>query len=255
MVKKCDKKVAMITGAASGIGHATAKRFRDEGYIPVIIDINLENAEKIAAELGGMAVKTDVTKYEECVAAAEAVMAAYGRIDILVNCAGGASGRMLNMPGCMHEVPISRLEWGIALNLMGPLYMTHAVINHMIDARFGRIIYLGSAAGVVGAVGGVDYSASKGGLESLTKSLAMEVGKYGINVCIVSPGPIMTRPGNAAGNSFLGRPGEPEEVANVINFLCSEEASFVTGHNYIVDGGRCLGGLPWGEKNRIEKKY
>ncbi len=242
-----NKRVAVITGGASGIGAATARRFASEGIIPVIVDLNLDAARTLADELGGYAVRVDVMSYDECKSAGEEIFAKYGRIDILVCCAGGNSARILNQRGKFAETPISRFEFGINLNLMGAAYMAHSVINYMIDAKFGRIIFIGSAAGIVGAAGCVEYSASKGGLESLTKSLAMEVGRQGITVNIVSPGPIMTRPGMENGNTFLGRCGEPEEVASMINYLASDEAGFVTGHNHIVDGGRCLGGLPWGK--------
>lgn len=241
------KRVAIITGGASGIGKATAERFSKEGIIPVIADLNGEAAESTAKELGGMGIGLDVTDYDACRKAADAVYEKYGRIDILVACAGGSSARILNQPGNFADIDISRVRFGINLNLMGAIYICHAVINYMIKARYGRIIFLGSAAGIVGAAGGVDYSASKGGLMSFTKSLAMEVGRQGINVNIVSPGPIMTRPGMANGNTFLGRCGEPEEVASMINYLASDEASFLTGQNYIVDGGRTLGGLPYGD--------
>lgn len=242
-----ERRVAIITGGASGIGKATAERFHAEGIVPVIADLNAESAEALAQRLGGMAIKVDVTDYNACKKAAESVFDRYGRIDILVCCAGGASGRILNQPGNFADIDISRVEFGIKLNLMGAIYMCHSVINRMIDAKYGRIIFLGSAAGMVGAAGGVDYSAAKGGLTSFTKSLAMEVGRQGINVNIVSPGPIMTRPGMAAGNTFLGRCGEPEEVASMINYLVSDEAGFLTGQNYVVDGGRTLGGLPYGD--------
>lgn len=241
------KRVAIITGGASGIGKAAAERFSKEGIIPVIADLNGEAAENTAKELGGMGIGLDVTDYDACRKAADAVYEKYGRIDILVACAGGSSARILNQPGNFADIDISRVRFGINLNLMGAIYICHAVINYMIKARYGRIIFLGSAAGIVGAAGGVDYSASKGGLMSFTKSLAMEVGRQGINVNIVSPGPIMTRPGMANGNTFLGRCGEPEEVASMINYLASDEASFLTGQNYIVDGGRTLGGLPYGD--------
>lgn len=241
------KRVAIITGGASGIGKAAAERFSKEGIIPVIADLNGEAAESTAKELGGMGIGLDVTDYDACKRAADAVYEKYGRIDILVACAGGSSARILNQPGNFADIDISRVRFGINLNLMGAIYICHAVINYMIKARCGRIIFLGSAAGIVGAAGGVDYSASKGGLMSFTKSLAMEVGRQGINVNIVSPGPIMTRPGMASGNTFLGRCGEPEEVASMINYLASDEASFLTGQNYIVDGGRTLGGLPYGD--------
>lgn len=241
------KRVAIITGGASGIGKAAAERFSKEGIIPVIADLNGEAAESTAKELGGMGIGLDVTDYDACKRAADAVYEKYGRIDILVACAGGSSARILNQPGNFADIDISRVRFGINLNLMGAIYICHAVINYMIKAKYGRIIFLGSAAGIVGAAGGVDYSASKGGLMSFTKSLAMEVGRQGINVNIVSPGPIMTRPGMANGNTFLGRCGEPEEVASMINYLASDEASFLTGQNYIVDGGRTLGGLPYGD--------
>ncbi|MBQ8510441.1 MAG: SDR family oxidoreductase [Clostridia bacterium] len=240
---KTDKRVAIVTGAASGIARATAERFAKEGIIPVIVDMNIEEGQKVADALGSMAIKVDITSYEECCAAAKKVFETYGRIDILVNCVGGHSGRILNMQGNFADVPISRIEFGIKMNLMGTLYMTHAVIRHMIDAHYGKIINLGSVAGVVGAKGGTDYSTSKGGIFSFTKSLAMEVAKEGINVCCVSPGPVLTRPAMAQMKTYFGRVGKPEEIASLINYLCSDEAAFITGHNYVIDGGRCFGGL------------
>ena len=240
-------RVAVITGGASGIGKATAERFSREGIIPVIADLDHDRAAEVADSLGGMAVKLDVTDYDDCKRAADEVFARYGHIDILVCCAGGSSARILNQPGNFADIDISRVRFGIELNLMGAINCCHVVIKRMISAGYGRIIFLGSAAGIVGAAGGVDYSASKGGLMSFTKSLAMEVGKQGLRVNIVSPGPIMTRPGMASGNTFLGRCGEPEEVASMINYLVSDEASFLTGQNFIVDGGRTLGGLPYGD--------
>lgn len=240
-------RVAVITGGASGIGKATAERFRREGIIPVIADLDHDRAAEVADSLAGMAVKLDVTDYDDCKRAADEVFARYGHIDILVCCAGGSSARILNQPGNFADIDISRVRFGIELNLMGAINCCHVVIKRMIEAGYGRIIFLGSAAGIVGAAGGVDYSASKGGLMSFTKSLAMEVGKQGLRVNIVSPGPIMTRPGMASGNTFLGRCGEPEEVASMINYLVSDEASFLTGQNFIVDGGRTLGGLPYGD--------
>lgn len=247
MSENKEKRVAIITGGASGIGKSTAERFSKEGIIPVIADLDEDAAKKLAEELGGMGIGLDVTDYDACRSAADAVYEKYGRIDILVACAGGAPARILNQPGNFADIDISRFRFGIDLNLMGAIYICHSVINYMIKAKYGKIVFLGSAAGIVGSAGGVDYSAAKGGLMSFTKSLAMEVGRQGINVNIVSPGPIMTRPGMASGNTFLGRCGEPEEVASMINYLVSDEATFLTGQNYIVDGGRTLGGLPYGD--------
>ena len=241
-----DNKLAIITGGASGIGEAVARRFHADGIIPVIFDLNESAAKSLAEELGGDALGLDVGSYEECVSAADRVIAKYGRIDILVNCAGGDSGRLLNQRGNFADIPISRVDFGIRLNLMGTLYMTHAVINHMIAAGYGRIISFGSAAGVVGSAGSCDYSAAKGGIIAFTKALSMEVGCKGITVNCVSPGPILTRPGMAAGRTYLGRVGKPGEVAALVSFLASDDAAFITGQNYIIDGGRCNGGLPWG---------
>jgi NAD(P)-dependent dehydrogenase (short-subunit alcohol dehydrogenase family) len=243
-----ENKVAIITGGASGIGEAISRRFARDGIIPVIADINLEAANALADELSATAMKVDVRSYDECKAAAEKVYAEYGHIDILVNCAGGNPGRILKQRGNFSDTPISRVDFGIQLNLMGAIYMTHSVINYMIESTYGKIINIGSVAGVVGAAGSCDYAAAKGGLISFTKSLSMEVGQYGINVTCVSPGPILTHSEMASGNTFLGRVGKPEEVASLVAYLVSDEAGFITGHNYIIDGGRCNGGLPWGSK-------
>ena len=157
-------RVAVITGGASGIGKATAERFSREGIIPVVADLDPDRAAEVADRLGGMAVKLDVTDYDDCKRAADKVFARYGHIDILVCCAGGSSARILNQPGNFADIDISRVRFGIELNLMGAINCCHVVIKRMITAGYGRIIFLGSAAGIVGAAGGVDYSASKGGL-------------------------------------------------------------------------------------------
>jgi len=137
----------------------------------------------------------------------------------------------------------------LGVNLKGVLNCCRAVINHMIERRKGKIVNLGSTAGVVGDAGLADYSAAKGGVIAFTKALAKEVGPYGINVNCVSPGPIDTQGlallpeirEKAKKATVLGRLGRPEEVANLIVFLASEEADYIVGQNFLLCGGRSLG--------------
>jgi NAD(P)-dependent dehydrogenase (short-subunit alcohol dehydrogenase family) len=124
------------------------------------------------------------------------------------------------------------------VNLLGPMILTHAVLGNMVEKRSGKIINIGSVAGVTGLVKMVDYSAAKGGIIAMTKALAIELGEYNINVNCVSPGSIKTCLGAPA--TYLKKTGYPEDIANVVCFLASEEAHFITGQNYIVDGGRVL---------------
>lgn len=239
-------KVAMVTGAANGIGKATALLFAEEGAKIAIVDIDEQKGQATCEEIramGGTAnfYKTDLRLYKDIAAAKDGILADFGQIDILVNCAGGSIKRMKNQLGPYYEMDPELLAYGMDLNLMGPMYCARAVVPHMIERHFGKIIHLGSVAGVVGTRWGPDYSAAKGALISFTKSLAMELGEFGINVCCVSPGPVLTRPEMAKLQTYLGRAAEPREIADLILYLVSDKASFITGQNYIIDGGRCWG--------------
>jgi len=249
-----ENKVAIVTGAAGGIGRAIAIRLAKEGAALVVNDISLESLNKVADEIKAMrckviAVKADVTSSQEVKQMVKTTLDEFGGIDVLVNVAGGAArgkGR-----GYFHEVPEEFWSSVIDLNLKGTLMCCHAVIEHMIQRRRGKIINIASIAGMIGSSNRMaDYSAAKAGVIGFTKALAKELGSYGINVNSVSPGPIATprfftleeeAKKRLENTTYLKRLGKPEEVANVVVFLASDEASYVTGQNYAVCGGRSLG--------------
>ena len=244
-------QVAIVTGGAIGIGRQTALRLAREGAKVVIADINIDGANKVAEEIKALgqeviALKVDITSLDEANQMAKATLDKFGQIDILGNIAGGA------IPGKIGPFSQSVKEvWDriIGLNLYGTFTCTRAVINHMIERRSGKIVNIASVAGIVGQANTADYAAAKGGIIAFTKSLAKEVAQYGINVNCVSPAVTGTERVLSMPEEFLqkqikmihlGRYGKPEEIANVIVFLASDEAGFVTGANYVVDGGITL---------------
>jgi len=191
-------------------------------------------------------VKVDITSLDEANQMAKTTLDEFGQIDILANIAGGAVPEKIGPFSQSDKEVWDRI---IALNLYGTFNCTRAVINHMIERRSGRIVNVASVAGIVGQANTADYAAAKGGIIAFTKSLAKEVAPYGINVNCVSPAFTGTERVLSMPKEFLqkqvktihlGRYGKPEEIANVIVFLASDEASFVTGANYVVDGGITL---------------
>ena len=244
-----ENKVAMITGAASGMGLLSAQKLAEEGAKVVLTDVNAD-AVAVAAEAirkdGGEAIgiQVDVRDYGQVEAAATAALEKFGRIDLLLNCAGGAEGRMLKCGLPFHEMPIEVIDWGLDVNLKGVVYCCRAVLGTMIQQKSGVIINLGSVTGIQGdGYGAVNYSAAKSGIIGLTKSLALCGAPHGVRCCCVSPGPVLTRPGMANMKTRLGRAAEPIEVVNLILYLCSDKAAFITGTNYLIDGGRTIGGM------------
>jgi Dehydrogenases with different specificities (related to short-chain alcohol dehydrogenases) len=244
---KLKNQVALITGGGGVLGGAIARKLAAEGAKIVLFDIRAEfaarNAEAVIAAAGvAEPVGLDITDAAEVRRVIDELHARHGRIDILVNCAGGsARGRMKSF----HEQSLDVVRDIIGVNLFGTLHCIHAVSRHMVAAGSGNIVNIGSAVAVQGLVGCVDYAASKGAILSATKSLAKELSPLGINVNCVSPGQIpREHPDDpddfARRHSFLNRIGTPDDIASLVVYLTLPEAGFITGQNYIVDGGRTL---------------
>ena len=255
MSERLKDKVAVITGAASGIGAACARRFAAEGARLVVSDIGEAACADLAAEIGRAGARVvvapgDVTSRADTEAIAKAARDSFGRIDVLVNSAGITGRTVADEPD-----PEERWRRVIDVNLKGTMLMCMAAVEVMREAGSGSIVNLASIMGHVGYPPGAGlsdgfspYAQSKGGVVQLTRDLGVAIGHEGIRVNAVCPGFVRTplTESITSNNELsarlveahpLGRMAEPEEIANVILFLASDEASFVTGANWLVDGG------------------
>ncbi len=246
-------KVAVVTGAASGIGRAIASDLAGFGAKVVIADMDLKNAQKAVREIesaGGkaIAVKTDVSDSRSVDQMVRRTVEKYGRIDILVNNAGIMSRcTLMDMKG-------EDLEHTLEINLKGVFLCSQAVAKHMIERKSGKIVNLGSSLSSRGSAcnlsgGGADYCASKAAVQAFTRTLAMELAPCGINVNAVAPGVTNTpmHDGLWEGakmyyeNSVpLGRMAEPEDIADVVLFLVTDAARYITGQTIHVNGGQIM---------------
>lgn len=250
---RLEGKVALVTGAASGIGAACALRFAQEGAALAGFDLDEPGAGdwKDAAELsGGALFETGDVRSEERIAAfVSHVRERFGRIDVLVNSAGVGSG------GYVHQLDPAEWDRVIEVNLKGTFLFSRAVLPTMIEQADGSIVNLASVEGLEGMELTSAYNASKGGVVLLTRNMAIDYGRRGIRVNCLCPGfietPLLEQVlGNPEMDAvkekvrdahMLGRFGQPGEVANAALFLASDEASFVTGHALVVDGGFTAG--------------
>ena len=242
-------KVSLITGAGSGIGRASAIAFAREGSQVVVSDINAEGGEETVSrisEMGGQAifVSADVSHAGDVEALVQSAVQQYGRLDCALNNAGVSGGQRL-----IHEYSEDDWDRVIDINLKGVWLCLKYEIIQMLEQGGGAIVNTASTMGLVGGAGSASYGASKHGVLGLTKNAAVEYAKSGIRVNAVCPGHIRTpmiEQGSllVRGNEEriiarhpLGRLGAPEEIAETVVWLCSDAASFVTGHAMTVDGG------------------
>lgn len=242
-----EDRIAIVTGAASGMGLLAAQQFAEEGAKVVLTDVN-GDAVNAAAEgiratgADAIGIQVDVRCYDQISDAVARTVKEFGRVDILLNCAGGCSSRVFGRSEPFHQLPVEVIEWGVDVNFKGPILFCRAVLGQMIEQKSGVIINMGSVDGVTGSFS-LDYGASKTGMIGLTKCVALYGASHGIRACCVSPGPVLTRPEMAKMKTRLGRAAEPEEITKLILYLCSEDAAFITGANYTIDGGRSVGAM------------
>jgi NAD(P)-dependent dehydrogenase (short-subunit alcohol dehydrogenase family) len=239
-------KVAVISGAASGMGLVFSKKFVESGGKIVMSDINEEALNKAVEEVNAISegsaigLTCDVRKYENVKAVCDLAVEKFGRIDITVPFAGGAEKRIFSIKEPDFEkVPIEVFDWSIDVNLKSQLYFDHAAFGVMKAQKSGVLIHIGSVSGAEGSTSCPAYSASKSGaMNGLTVSMAQMGAPHNIRCVSIAPGPVLTRPGMAKMFTPLGRAGSPEEVVNSILFYCSEDGAFYTGTNIFIDGGR-----------------
>jgi dihydroanticapsin dehydrogenase len=244
-------KVAIVTGAASGIGEASALRLSEEGAIVICADIDGIEAEATAElirQSGGSSKSAtiDISNDKQCELLVAGVVTEFGSVDILVNNAG------VNLPGVFHEVSNETIDRTLDVNVKGAMYLSRATIPHMLRAGNGSIINMSSVNGLVSEPFLTTYSASKGAVVMLTKGIALDYAQSGIRCNAICPGWVDT-PINYAHADLLGgldhvysnigvfqpigRPGTPREIAHLVLFLASDEASFITGAIISADGG------------------
>ncbi|OGO39191.1 MAG: hypothetical protein A2147_09355 [Chloroflexi bacterium RBG_16_57_8] len=246
-----ENRVAIVTGAARGIGKAIALKLAEEGARLVVCDLDVEGVEALVREVEAarcpvLARKVDIRGKSQVVDMVASVLDMFGKIDILVNNAG--------ILRAAPVIDIREEDWDAVMevNLKGVFLCSQAVLRPMMDRRFGRIINMSSLAGRAGGVlVGASYSSSKAGILGFTRTLAREVAAYGITVNAVAPGNIeteMTRMFSDSDRKMLvernpvGRFGTPEEVASLVCFLASDEAGYITGTTMDINGGLYIAG-------------
>jgi len=245
---RLEGKKAVVTGAGQGIGRSIALKMAHEGADVVIAEMNPDTGERVRKEVEALGRKAlsfavDVADPRQVRGMVEEVLRIWGRIDILINNAGFDRGATL--------LKVKEEDWDAVLgvHLKGTLNCIQAVAPHMIGNRCGKIINISSIYGKSGGIAAISYSAAKAGIIGLTKSVARELGRYQINVNVVLPGLILTPTIAKMAEKYknmiidhtpLGRLGQPEEVASVVAFLASDEASFMTGVSVEVSGGSSM---------------
>lgn len=241
-------RIAIVTGSGRGLGATTALRLAQEGAHVVVNDINPENAKSISSEIEKLGRKSfisthDVSDYKSANAFVDEIKAKFGRVDILVNNAGITRDSML------HKLSEEKWDEVIRVNLKGPFNMGQACAKAMMEQKYGKIVNLASVAWL-GNIGQTNYSASKAGVVGMTGTWALELSKYNINVNAIAPGfidSVLTQqvPPDVKEKFIqripLKRIGKPEDIANLVAFLVSDGATYITGQCIHIDGGLTTG--------------
>jgi len=235
-------KIAIVTGAGSGIGEGIARKLAQDGATVVCADVNESDASSVASSLGGIGMRLDVSKADECDALVTRVHERYGRLDILVNNAG------INRDAMLHKMTDEQWHQVIAVDLTGVFFMTRAASRLMRAAGSGRIVNISSASWM-GNIGQANYAAAKAGVVGLSRTAAKELARSQVTVNAICPGFIDTTMTRGIPDAIreqqlakipLGRAGQPADVAAVVAFLASDEAGYVTGEVINVGGGYVL---------------
>jgi NAD(P)-dependent dehydrogenase (short-subunit alcohol dehydrogenase family) len=250
-MNRLEGKVAIVTGGNAGIGEAVAKRFADEGAAVVITGRRQAELDRVITGIRhnkgkGLSVAGSVTDEGHVREVAQRTLDSFGRIDVLVNNAGvGEFGKRI------HETDDAMWSTIVDVNMTGVFRMTRAVVPQMLKQGRGAIVNISSVASLVGIPGAPAYAASKGALDALTRALAIDYAQDGIRCNVVNPGlidtpmaaPLMANPNllrPILSHYALRRPGRPEEVASMVLYLASDEAGWVTGGTFTIDGGMTI---------------
>ena len=238
-------KTAVITGAASGMGLCTSRTLGAAGATVVMVDINGEGVRKAADEINAWgkgrayAVEADVRKFADAERSAAFAVEKSGKIDLLINFAGGNEARCCSSYKPIYEQPQEVIDWGLDTNLKGAVYFSRACMPYMVKAKSGVIVTLGSVTGFECDANST-YGITKAGLDRLALTLAKAGAAHGVRAFCVAPGPVLTRPAMAKMRTALGFASEPQEVVDYILFMASPKGRSITGSTYVIDAGRLV---------------